>query len=154
MARLEELRAIGADPDAFLASLVDREAAGPPITLPDGTRAQRLPGYRKWMWDGAFVGTIGFRWQPGTNALPPHVLGHMGYAVIPWMRGRGYATRAPRLLLPEAKAEGLTYVELTVEPTNQASRWVIEANGGVLIEEFVTPAGYGHTHGLRYRVTL
>ena len=38
MARLEELRAIGADPDAFLASLVDRDAAGPPITLPDGDR--------------------------------------------------------------------------------------------------------------------
>ena len=70
------------------------------------------------------------------------------------MRGRGYATRALRLLLPEAKNEGLTFIEFTVEPTNQPSCRVIEANGGVLVEEFVTPAGYGHKHALRYRITL
>lgn len=154
VARLDELRAIAADPDAFLSSLVDREATGSPITLPDGTCVPRLPGYRKWMWADEFVGTIGFRWQPGTAALPPHVLGHIGYAVVPWMRGRGYATLALRMLLPEATSEGLTYVELTVEPTNQPSRAVIEANGGVLVEEFVTPAGYGHKHALRYRIPL
>ncbi|MEQ1911832.1 MAG: GNAT family N-acetyltransferase [Vicinamibacterales bacterium] len=154
VARLDELRAIAADPDDFLSTLVDREAMGSPITLPDGTRVQRLPGYRKWMWDETFVGTIGFRWQPGTDALPPHVLGHIGYSVVPWMRGRGYATLALRMLLPEARSEGLRQVELTVEPTNQASRRVIEANGGVLVEEFVTPAGYGHKHALRYRITL
>ncbi len=82
------------------------------------------------------------------------VLGHIGYAVVPWKRGLGYATTALRLLLPEAKAEGLRYVELTVEPTNQASRYVIEANGGVLIEEFVAPAAFGHRDGLRYRINL
>ena len=82
VARLDELRAIAAAPDAFLSSLVDREATGSPITLPDGTRVQRLPGYRRWMWDDEFVGTIGLRWQPGTDALPPHVLGHIGYAML------------------------------------------------------------------------
>jgi predicted acetyltransferase len=153
-ARQEELDRIASDADAFLASLVDREAAGPPITMPDGTRFPRLPGYRRWMWDGEFVGTIGFRWQPGTAALPPHVLGHIGYAVVPWKRGLGHATTALRLLLPDAKAEGLEYVELTVEPTNQASRHVIEANGGVLVEEFIAPGAYGHKHGLRYRIDL
>ena len=154
IARLDELGAIAEDSDTFLASLVDRDATGSPITLPDGTRVPRLPGYRKWMWDEAFVGTIGFRWQPRTAALPPHVLGHIGYAVVPWMRGRGYATLALRMLLPEARSEGLTHVDLTVEPTNQPSRRVIEANGGVLVEEFVTPAGYGHKDALRYRITL
>lgn len=83
VARVAELDAIAADADAFLASLVDREARGAPLTMPDGTQARRLPGYRKWMWDQQFVGTIGFRWQPGTDALPPHVLGHIGYAVVP-----------------------------------------------------------------------
>jgi predicted acetyltransferase len=154
VARQEELRKIAADPDAFTASLVDREARGAPIVLLDGTTVPRLPGYRRWMWDGEFVGSIGFRWQPGTEALPPMVLGHIGYAVVPWKRGLGYATTALRLLLPEAKAEGLRYVELTVEPTNQASRYVIEANGGVLIEEFVAPAAFGHRDGLRYRISL
>lgn len=154
VARLEELRAIAADPGAFLAAMVDREAAGAPITMPDGTKVRRLPGYRKWMWTDEFVGSIGFRWQPGTSALPPHVLGHIGYAVVPWMRGHGYATQALRLLLPEARAEGLTSVDLTVEPHNQASRRVIEANGGVLLEAFTAPAAYGHKRGLRYRIPL
>jgi len=154
LARIEELHKIHADADAYLAGLVDREARGDPITLPDGTKIGRLPGYRRWMWDGEFAGTIGFRWQRGTNALPPHVLGHIGYAVVPWKRGRGYATAALGLLLPEAKAEGLTYVELTVEPHNLSSRHVIEANRGVFVEEFFAPAAYGHTHGLRYRIQL
>ncbi|HUR33765.1 MAG TPA: GNAT family N-acetyltransferase [Vicinamibacterales bacterium] len=153
-ARREELGKIEADADAFLAGLVDREARGGPITFPDGTTVQRLPGYRRWMWDGGFVGTIGLRWQPGTDALPPHVLGHIGYAVVPWRRGRGYATAALRLLLPEARAEGLTQVELTVEPHNLASRHVIEENGGIFVEAFVAPEAYGHKHGLRYRIPL
>jgi len=35
------------------------------------------------MWDGEFCGQIAFRWQPGTEALPPHCLGHVGYSVVP-----------------------------------------------------------------------
>jgi len=150
----EELDRIAADPDAFLAGLVDREAAGDPIALADGTTVPRLPGYRRWMWDGEFCGSIGFRWQPGTEALPPHCLGHIGYAVVPWKRRRGYATRALRELLPDVTAEGLRYVELTTAPDNLASRRVIEANGGVLVEEFVTPAALGGRRELRYRVTV
>jgi predicted acetyltransferase len=154
VARREELARIADDADAFLASLVDREARGAPIVLPNGTFARRLPGYRRWMWDGEFVGTIGFRWQPGTSELPPHVLGHIGYSVVPWKRGRGYATAALALLLPEARAEGLTHVDLTVQPDNLSSRHVIESNGGVLVEEFVPPAAYGHSRALRYRIAL
>jgi predicted acetyltransferase len=153
-ARLEELHKIDADADGFLAGLVDREAKGGPIVLPDGSSVPRLPGYRRWMWDGDFIGSIGFRWQPGTSELPPHVLGHIGYAVVPWKRGHGYATQALRLLLPGAKAEGLTYVELTVEPTNLSSRHVIEANGGVFVGEFVASGAYGHRRGLRFRIDL
>jgi hypothetical protein len=40
----EELSRIHADAAAFLASMEDREAKGPPITLPDGSAAKRLPG--------------------------------------------------------------------------------------------------------------
>lgn len=153
-ARLEELTAIASDVDRYLARLVDREAAGNPITLPDGTSVPRLPGYRRWMWDEEFIGTIGLRWQRGTNDLPSHVLGHIGYTVVPWKRNRGYATCALALLLPEAKAEGLTQVELTAEPDNLASRKVIEANGGVLIETFTAPPAYGHRQAVRYRIVL
>ena len=106
------------------------------------------------MWDGEFCGSIGFRWQPGTEALPPHCLGHIGYAVVPWKQGRGYATAALREILRDAKIEGLRYVEITTAPDNIASQRVIEANGGVLIEEFVTPVVLGGKLELRYRVQI
>jgi predicted acetyltransferase len=154
VAAREELKKIAADPAAFLAGLVDREATGPPITLPDGSTVPRLPGYRRWMWDGELCGSIGFRWQPGTAALPPHCLGHIGYTVVPWKQGRGYATLALGLLLPEARGEGLPFVELTTEPANIASQRVIVANGGVLVERFITPAALGATEVLRFRIDL
>jgi predicted acetyltransferase len=150
----EELRRIAHDADAYLASLVDREARGDPIVLPDGTRVPRLPGYNRWLWDGEFCGRIGIRWQPGTEALPPHCLGHIGYTVVPWKQRRGYATRALRDMLQEARAEGLRYVEITTDPDNVGSQRVIEANGGVLFEEFIKPKALGGTRGLRYRVIL
>ena len=150
----EELQRIAADPGRFLASLVDREASGPPVTLPDGTTVPRLPGYRRWLWDGEFCGSIGFRWQPGTEALPPYCLGHIGYAVVPWKQRRGYATRALAEMLRDAKAEGLRYVELTTLPDNVASQRVIEANGGVFGEEFTTPAALGGGPEFRYRIDL
>jgi len=150
----EELARIAADPDAFLASLVDREARGDPIVLPDGTTVPRLPGYSRWIWDGEFCGTIGFRWQPGTEALPPHCLGHIGYTVVPWKRRRGYATQALAEMLEDAKAQGLRYVEITTGIENVASQRVIEANGGILVEEFVTLPSHGSKRDFRYRVAL
>jgi predicted acetyltransferase len=97
---------------------------------------------------------IGFRWQPGTNDLPPFVLGHIGFAVVPWKQRRGYATRALGFLLPAARQEGLDYVELTTSIANVASQRVIEANGGKLVERFEKPAAYGCEEGFRYRIHL
>jgi predicted acetyltransferase len=121
----EELEKIAADPAAFVASLDDREAKGGDIALPDGSTVPRLPGFRRWMWDGDFCGSIGFRWQSGTEALPVHVLGHIGYTVVPWKRRRGYATRALSLMLAEARREGLAWVELTTDIDNEPSQKVI-----------------------------
>jgi predicted acetyltransferase len=150
----EELELVATDPAELLARKVDREAKGPPVVLPDGSTVPRLPGYHRWMWDGEFCGSIGIRWQPGTSELPPHVLGHIGYSVVPWKRGRGYATRALALLLPEARAEGLEYVELTTDVDNVASQRVILANGGVPVERFLHPPQYGRREGFRYRIDL
>lgn len=126
----EQLERIARDPAGFVAGLDDPEARGGPIPMPDGTTVPRLPGFHRWLWDGEFCGSFGFRWQPGTAALPPYVLGHIGYSVVPWKQGRGYATSGLALLLPEARAQGLPYVELTTDPDNIASQRVILANGG------------------------
>jgi predicted acetyltransferase len=74
--------------------------------------------------------------------------------VVPWKQGRGYATKALALVLPDARAEGLDYVEITTDPDNLASQRVIEANGGELIERFTKLPQYGSKPGLRYRIAL
>ena len=153
-AAVEELALIRADAAAFVAAQVDLEAKGAPVRLPDGSLVTRIPGFRLWMWDGEFCGAIGFRWQVGTEALPPHCLGHIGYSVLAAKQRRGYATQALRDMLPHARAEGLRYVEITTDPANVASRRVIEANGGVLHERFTKPAQFGSAPGLRYRIRL
>jgi predicted acetyltransferase len=150
----EQLTAIAEDPDRFVSRLVDPEGIGDPIVLMDGTTVPRLPGYQKWIWDGEFCGAVGVRWQPGTEALPPTCLGHIGYSVVPWKRRRGYATAALREILRGLGAEGLRYVEVTTNPDNVASRKVIESNGGVMVEEFVRPASLGGTREIRYRIAL
>jgi predicted acetyltransferase len=80
------------------------------------------------------------------------VLGHVGYAVVAWRRGRGYASEALRLLLPEAWRLGLPYIELVTDPDSIPSQKVIQANGGRLIERFREPEAYGGNEALRWRI--
>jgi predicted acetyltransferase len=84
------------------------------------------------------------------------VLGHIGYSVVPWQRGRGAATRALALLLRRLPDEdaALGHVTITTDPDNIASQRVILANGGVLLERFVQPVAFGGGEGLRYRIAL
>jgi predicted acetyltransferase len=49
---------------------------------------------------------------------------------------------------------GLRYVEIASRPENVPSRRVIEANGGMLYEELVTPAAVGGHVEVRYRVPV
>lgn len=150
----EALAQLRADPVAYVAGLDDPEGCGPPRLLPGGGTAPALCNVRRWIWDGEFCGVIGLRWQKGTVQLPDDVMGHIGYGVVPWKRGRGYATQALARVLPLAREAGLPFVELTTDPDNSASRRVIEKNGGVFIERFVRPAAFGSTEALRYRITL
>ncbi len=152
-AALEQLQEISHDADGFLDALVDREAKGGPIKLPDGSEVPRLPGYHRWLWDGEFCGVIGFRWQLGTVELPPTCLGHIGFTVVPWKRRNAYATQALRSLLADVKAEGLKYVELVTEADNGPSQRVVQSNGGILIERFTKGPEYGGTlECMRYRI--
>ena len=150
----EQLAKIAADAETFLKQLDDPHALAGPVILPDGKQIQRLPGFNRWMWDGEFCGTFNFRWQNGTPELPPYVLGHIGFSVVPWKRKLGYATRGLALLLLEARAQGLGYVELTTSPDNIASQKTILANGGIFIERFTKNAAYGGDEGLRFRIVF
>jgi len=133
----KHLDAIRANAGAFLSDLTRRESGT--VTLADGTSVPRLPGRVFWIWDGEFCGSINLRSVPGTLDLPPHVSGHVGYAVVPWRRARGYATRALALLLPVAHELGMPRVLVTCDTGNAASRRVIEANGGIAAGERTAP---------------
>jgi predicted acetyltransferase len=150
----EEIEAIAADPAAFVTRMDDVEAKGKPIAMPDGTIRPRLPGFRRWMWDGEFCGSIGARWLPGTEELPEHVLGPVGYVVCEWKRGRGFATEALRQLLPLIRAFGLRHVDLTTDPDNIASQKVITANGGAMIGRRQKMAMFGGGETLLFRILL
>ena len=154
IAAREQLDAIDANAEQFVDGLDDPAASGCPIPLPDGSTVARLPSIVRWIWDGDFSRAIGLRWQVGTAELPSYVPGHIGFSVVPWKRGNGYATQALDLMLGEAKGQGLPYVELTVDPENIASQKVIAACNGVLIERFRKPAAYGSAETLRYRIQL
>lgn len=159
-ANQEALARIAEDPAAFVALADNRAGGGPPVTLPDGSQVARLPSLQRWIWDAAddsptgFVGLINLRWNHGHAPLPPHVLGHVGYSLVPWQRRRGHATRALGLLLPLARSLGMDHVELTTDPDNVASQKVITAQRGVLLGRFSKGAAYGHADGLRFRIDL
>jgi len=150
----EHIAAVAKDPAAFVESLDDPGGRGGPLILPDGSTVPRLPSVRRWAWDGDFVGSFGLRWQADGSALPEHVLGHIGFSIVPWKRERGYATRGLALMLDEARQRGLSYVELTADPDNEPSQKVMLANGGVLLGRFPKVDAYGGGESLRYRIEL
>lgn len=121
---------------------------------PAGAMADAAAGERAGQTAGEFVGSIGLRWTADGSPLPPHVLGHIGYAVAPWHQRRGHATGALALMLRLARERGLLEVEITTDPDNRASQRVIEANGGVLRERFDKGEAYAHAVGLRYVIGL
>ncbi len=155
----ETLARLDSEPEVYFQTTDDPEAKGPPVKLPDGSERARIPGLQRWIWDAdgsgaGFCGSIGLRWAADGAALPPHVLGHIGYAVVPWKSGLGHATRALGLVLPLARAQGLASVEITTDPDNLVSQRVIVANGGVLLETFTKDAAYGGKPGLRFVIDL
>ncbi len=124
----EELAAIAEDAPKHL-SILRGETPGI-IRLTDGREVERLPGFTRWIWDDDFCGAINLRHQPGTEQLPPYVSGHVGYAIVPWKRRQGHATRALALLLPLARVLGMSHLLITCDADNDISRRVIESNGG------------------------
>ncbi|MGE3285526.1 MAG: GNAT family N-acetyltransferase [Pseudonocardia sp.] len=102
----------------------DVEAPGP------GLAAQTT----LWWSDGdEFLGRLAIRHRL-TPALRRHG-GHIGYEVRPSARRRGHATAMLQAALPLAADLGIDQALVTCDPGNVASRKVIEAAGGIRLDE-------------------
>jgi predicted acetyltransferase len=65
--------------------------------------------------------------------------GHLAYEVDPKWRGRHYAERGARLVLPLAQQHGLSTIWITCNPDNWASRRTCERLGAELVEVVPLP---------------
>jgi tagatose 1,6-diphosphate aldolase len=113
----------------------------------------RLPAYHFWMLvpHGVgeppirLVGGIGLR--IGTSAELEMFSGNIGYHVYPPARGRHFAERACRLLLPLARRHGMDRLWITCNPDNAASRRTCERLGARLVD--IVPIPPDHPFRLR-----
>jgi predicted acetyltransferase len=128
---------LGSPPDlaSFAGFVEELRAQSEGRGLPPGWVA----GSTFWLVDDArFIGKVEVR-----HSLTPALRlrgGHIGYAIRPSERRQGYGTAALRMVLPTCQNLGLVRVLLTCDATNEASRRIIETNGGEL-ENAVQIAG-------------
>lgn len=103
----------------------DKESRG------EDLQEDRVPQTWYWMYDGDRpVGLIKIRHYLN-DYLKEHG-GHIGYAIRPSERSKGYGTKMLNLALEKAKEMGIEDIMFTCNPDNIASRKVIEKNGGEL----------------------
>jgi predicted acetyltransferase len=117
----------GLSPKEFPAWLKRQHNMSLGIDLPDGYVPQTV----YWLYDGDQpVGSCKLRTQLSEALLKRG--GNIGYGIAPFARGKGYGKEQLRLVLQEAKKQGLTKVLITANNDNKASIAVALANGGVI----------------------
>jgi predicted acetyltransferase len=139
------------------------EAAPSGHEPPDPARG-RVPTYHFWMHlrpefrpPVSMAGSISLR-VANTREVVLYY-GHIGYGVLPPARGRHLALRACRLLLPLARAHGLSPLWITTGPDNIPSRRTCERLGAQLVETIPVPDGHplrqaGQHAKCRYRLDV
>jgi tagatose 1,6-diphosphate aldolase len=109
-----------------------------------------LPAYHWWMRDHQrpelpIAGGITLR--IGHTEDLEFYYGHVGYHVYPAHRGRHFAERAVRLILPLAARHGINPLWITCNPDNWPSLRTCQRLGAALVQTVVVPAH----HPLRLR---
>jgi predicted acetyltransferase len=133
------------DPEAFAVYVARMAGSDDDASwLPEGI----VPASFYWWVEGdTYLGRLSIR-----HSLTQWLLdfgGHIGYVVRPSARRQGHATRMLGAALPIAASLGLDPVLLTCDDTNEPSRRVIEANGGVFEDQRGEKLRYWVPTGLR-----
>lgn len=127
-------------------------------TQPGDPSRGYVPNYEFEMQvNGKKAGRLGLR-VGNTHRLVMYG-GHIGYAVEPEFRGRHFAERACRLVLPIAKAHGMKAIWILCDPDNTPSRRTIERLGAEYVETVPVPEEHelyqqGCRQVSRYRLNL
>ena len=106
-----------------------------------GLENWQVPETTYWLYvDGVPVGYGKVRHRLTERLLKAG--GHIGYAIRPSQRGKGYGSLILRLLLEKARELAIGKLMIDCLADNLPSRKVIESNGGVLEKENGSRAYY------------
>jgi len=155
-----------ADGNMTRAKIIDFLRAAPLGRQIGEPATARVPAYHFWMLVPRGVGAdppiriaggIGLR--IGNNPEIEMFSGNIGYHVYPPARGRHFAERACRLLLPLARRHGMERLWITCNPENAASRRTCERLGARLIDTVTIPGDHpfrmrGETAKCRFMIDL
>jgi predicted acetyltransferase len=110
-----------------------------------------VPAYSFSMQDpgGDCLGRI--RLRVGWSEDVIRYAGQVGYVVEPAHRGRRYAGRACRLIIPLAKRHGMTSLWITCQPDNVQSRRTLERLGAQCVGVIDVPPEYPLDAGMERR---
>jgi len=148
-----------------LATLTRRQVTDFLVSSPHGHQqpsqsAGAFPCYHFWMLDHSrsdlpISGAICMR--VGNGSELELYYGHFGYHVYPSHRGRHFAERSVRLLLPLARLARINPIWITCNPENQASRRTCERLGANLARTTALPSHHplargGETSKCSYRL--
>jgi predicted acetyltransferase len=100
---------------------------------------------------GQYMGRI--RLRVGWNDEIIRYAGQVGYAVEPAFRGRHFAERACRMILPLARRHGMERLWITCQPDNVASRRTLERLGAECAGVVDVPMGYPLDAGVERKKT-
>lgn len=124
------------DPTDFPALLEEHNRLAKGTDLPEGcVRSDLLVAE----YEGRIVGRVSIRYE--LTGFLRVVGGHIGYAVLPDERRRGFAREILRLSLERLRESGVHKVLVTCSDDNVASRRIIEGAGGILENTYTTSDG-------------
>lgn len=120
--------------EQYVALLRRLESAAHDEGLPPG----RVPQTAYWLVRDGKVLLGSSHLRPRLTPMLEYEGGHIGYAIRPSERGKGYATLLLALTLEKAREIGLPGVLITCDDDNIASARVIEKNGGQLLNKVIS----------------